>query len=436
MAEPASPGAGESGVGKEIYAFIEELYPLCRSITGDGVRRTLEILCRIVPLEVHEVPTGTKVLDWTVPPEWNVRDAWIKDSRGRRVVDFRSSNLHVVSYSAPVKRRISRAELEAHLHSLPERPDWIPYRTSYYHETWGFCLAHRDRLALTEPEYEVCIDATLAPGHLSYGELLLPGEREDEVLLSTHICHPSLCNDNLSGVVLACFLARHLASRANRYSHRFLLIPGTIGSITWLARNREGVGRVKHGLSLVCLGDTSPLTYKRSLRGDAEIDRVADHVLARSGEPHHVVDFSPYGYDERQFNSPGFRLEVGSLMRGRHGRFPEYHTSADDLAFVSPEQLARSFAACREILSVLDANRHYLNLSPHGEPQLGRRGLYRAMGGEADPQELELAMLWCLCLCDGSRTLLDVAERSGIAFETVRRAAELLVEHELLGEVD
>jgi aminopeptidase-like protein len=435
MADRGEDPAELERLGKELYALVEELYPICRSITGEGVRRTLEILRRIVPLEVHEVASGTQVLDWTVPPEWNIRDAWIKDSRGRRVVDFRRSNLHVVSYSIPVRRRISRAELEAHLHSLPDHPEWIPYRTSYYDESWGFCLAHRDRVALTDPEYEVSIDSTLAPGHLSYGELFLPGETQDEVLISTHVCHPSLCNDNLSALVISAFLAKQLLERAHRYSYRFLYIPGTIGSITWLARNPDCVRRVKHGLTLVCLGDASPFTYKRTARGEAEIDRVVAHVLARSGERHAVIDFIPYGYDERQFNSPGFRLDVGSLMRGRHGRFPEYHTSADDLGFVAPDRLARSHELCREILSLLDANRRYRNLSPYGEPQLGRRGLYRALGGEADPQELQLAMLWVLNLCDGSRTLLDAAERSGIRFEVVQRAAELLAQHALLAEI-
>ena len=434
MADRREDATGTERLGKELYALVEELYPICRSITGDGVRQTLEILRRFVPLEVHEVPSGTRVFDWTVPPEWNIRDAWIQDPRGRRVVDFQRFNLHVVSYSIPVRRWISRAELERHLHSLPEHPDWIPYRTSYYREGWGFCLAHRDRVALDQPEYEVSIDSTLAPGFLSYGELFLHGETRDEVLISTHVCHPSLCNDNLSAIAVSAFLARELAGCAHRYSYRFLFVPGTIGSITWLARNPEAVRRVKHGLTLVCLGDASPYTYKRTFRGDAEIDRVAAHVLARSGERHELIEFSPYGYDERQFNSPGFRLDVGSLMRGRHGRFAEYHTSADDLGFVAPERLARSLVLVREICSVLDANRRYRNLFPHGEPQLGRRGLYRAIGGEADPRELELAMLWVLSLSDETRTLLDVAERSGIAFETVQRAAELLELHGLLAE--
>ena len=421
-----------SGTG--LYSYIERLYPLCRSITGDGVRETLRILSEIVPIEVHEVPTGTPVLDWTVPNEWTIRDAWIKDHRGQRIVDFRECNLHVVSYSTPVQKRISRSELDQHLHSLPDHPDWIPYRTSYYHETWGFCVTDKIRQAMTDPEYEICIDADLKPGHLTYGELLIQGQTDQEVLISTHVCHPSLCNDNLSGVVIAAHLAAALADRSPRYSYRFIFIPGTIGSITWLARNRETTGRIKHGLTLVCLGDRSDFTYKRTIGGDAEIDRIVEHVLDAAAASRDVIDYFPYGYDERQFNSPGFRLPVGSLMRGRHGKFAEYHTSADNLDFVSPERLEASYAICFDILDALDANRRYSNLSPYGEPQLGRRGLYRAMGGLADPGNIQLAMLWTLALSDGEHTLLDIAERAGMPFATIRQVATLLVEHELLGE--
>lgn len=428
--------ADGSALGKRIYEVIERLYPLCRSITGNGVRQTLEILREVAPIEVHEVPTGTEVLDWTVPNEWNIRDAYIADAEGRRVVDFRESNLHVMNYSVPIHQKISRDELEGHLHSIPEHPDWIPYRTTYYNETWGFCLRHSTREALRDAEYEVCIDSELAPGHLTYGELLVPGESEREVLISTHVCHPSLANDNLSGLTIAAHLAVALAERSNRYSYRFLFIPGTIGSITWLARNQDAVKKIAHGLTLVCLGDTNPYTYKRTLDGDSEIDRVARYVLQNSGEPWEVIDYFPYGYDERQFNSPGFRLSVGSLVRGRHGRFAEYHTSADNLDFITPERLQRSYEICAELLQVLDANRRYQNQSPYGEPQLGRRGLYRAMGGEADPEETQFAMLWLLSLCDGTRSLLDVAERSKIGFAALRRAAELLVKKELLANAD
>jgi aminopeptidase-like protein len=418
--------------GDEMYELIRELYPLCRSLTGDGVRETLRIVSRFAPLEIHEVPSGTNVFDWTVPREWNLREAWIATRDGRHVVDARDSNLHVVSYSTPLRRRVPLDELRAHLHSLPDRPDWIPYRTSYYQESWGFCVSERQRARLTEPEYEVCIDATLAPGSLCYGEWLLPGRSPREILISVHVCHPSLCNDNLSGIAVSALLARRLREREREYSYRFLWLPGTIGSITWLARNGESAGRIAHGITLVCLGDPSPFTYKRTLRGDAEVDRAAALALRESGFAHELIDYFPFGYDERQYNSPGFRLPVGSLMRARHGRFPEYHTSADDLDFVAPGPLGESLAVCAALLDVLDGNRLYRSTSPCGEPQLGRRGLYRAMGGEPDLADLELALLWVLTLADGSHSLLDVAERSGLRFAQVQRAAELLRAHALL----
>jgi len=430
MAEPEASDA--SRLGDEMHALVRELYPICRSVTGDGVRQTLAILSRFVPLRVEEVPTGTPVLDWTVPREWNIRDAWIADAAGKRVVDFRASNLHVVSYSVPTRARLSLEALRPHLHTLPDRPHWIPYRTSYYEEGWGFCLSHSQLEALAPGDYEVCIDSSLAPGHLSYGELVLPGTSEQEILFSTHVCHPSLCDDNLSAIAVSVFLARELATQPRRrYTLRFLYVPGTIGAITWLAHNRERAALIRHGLTLTCLGDRQRFTYKRTLAGNAEIDRVVALVLRQSGLEHDVIDYFPYGYDERQYNSPGFRLPVGSLMRGRHGQFPEYHTSADDLTFVSPERLAESLGVCARILDVLEANRTYRNLSPWGEPQLGRRGLYRALGGTNLP-ELELAMLWVLCLSDGDRALLDITDRAGIEFELVSQAAELLLRHGLL----
>jgi aminopeptidase-like protein len=421
--------------GAEIHALVRELYPLCRSITGEGVRETLRRLARHVPLTVQEVPTGTRVLDWTVPNEWNIRDAWIKDAQGRKVVDFQAHNLHVVSYSTPVHQRLSLDELRPHLHSLPDRPDWIPYRTTYYREDWGFCLSHRQLQSLPDGEYEVKVDATLAPGHLTYGELVVPGESEDEVLLSTHVCHPSLGDDNLSAITVSVFLARHLLAEGRRRRHtlRFLFAPGTIGAITWLARNRERAARVKGGLTLVCLGDERPFTYKRTLAGRSAIDRAAEHVLAHASEANQVIDFFPYGYDERQFNSPGFRLPVGSLMRGRHGRFAEYHTSADDVDFVRPARLSEAWRVVLEILDVLERDRTYRNLCPWGEPQLGARGLYRATGG-TDIPNLELAMLWVLALSDGGHSLLSIAERGGILFEAIWQAAERLREHGLLAE--
>jgi aminopeptidase-like protein len=421
--------------GAAMYRRVEELYPICRSITGDGLRQTLRHVQGQIPLELREVPSGTEVLDWTVPKEWNVRDAFIADSRGERIVDFGRSNLHVVNYSVPVRARMSLAALRAHLHTLPEAPDWVPYRTSYYRETWGFCLSHRQLAALPEADYEVCIDSTLEPGHLTYGECYLPGATTDEVLISCHVCHPSLANDNLAGIAVATELAGRLGECARRYSYRFLFIPGTIGSITWLALNEGQVDRIKHGLVLACVGDSGSFTYKKSRRGDAEIDRVVAHLLRERGAPHQIEDFSPYGYDERQFCSPGFNLPMGCFMRTPHGRYPEYHTSADNLALVSPAALAESLETCLAMIEVLEGNRRYLSQNPKGEPQLGKRGLYRSMGGYAQGGVDELALLWVLNLSDGEHSLLDISMRSGKEFAAVRRAAELLTDAGLLKEL-
>lgn len=418
--------AGQEAYGQEMFALVERLYPLCRSITGDGVRETLRIVDEYVPLDVHEVPTGTQVLDWTVPREWNIRDAYIADATGRRVVDFRESSLHVLGYSVPVAARMPLSELRGHLHTLPEHPSWVPYRTSYYTPTWGFCLAQDTLDALEEGEYEVRIDSTLADGHLTYAEHVVPGQVPDEVIVSCHVCHPSLANDNLAGIAVAVFLARELARRRPYFTYRFIFAPGTVGAITWLARNRERIDRVKHGLVLACAGDPGQLTYKRSRRGDAGIDRVLRHVLSASGRPHRVTEFTPYGYDERQYCSPGFDLGVGSLTRTPYAGYPEYHTSADDLDFVSPAAMADTLAVCREAFAVLDRDRHYVNLSPYGEPQLGRRGLYGSLGGRSDAEQAQMAMLWVLSLADGTHSLLDVAERAGLPFDTVADAADAL----------
>jgi aminopeptidase-like protein len=421
--------------GEELYKLVAELYPICRSITGDGVRRTLEIVGReLGGLEVTEVPTGTQVLDWTVPREWNVRDAWVADAAGRRVIDFRASNLHLLGYSVPVRATMPLAELKEHLFTLPEQPDWVPWRTSYYAERWGFCASQRLVDSLPDGDYEVCVDTTLADGHLTYGEHLVKGQTDDEVLVSCHVCHPSLANDNLSGIAVATGLARRLAEGRPRYSYRFLFAPGTIGSITWLARNQDRVDRVGHGLVLACVGDPGGFTYKRSRRGDAEIDRAVAHVLGRSGRPHRVIDFTPYGYDERQYCSPGFDLPVGCLSRTPYAAYPEYHTSADDLDLVGPAQLQESLEVCWEVVRVLEANRRYLNLSPKGEPQLGRRGLYGQIGGRSDAEERQLAMLWVLNQSDGRMSLLDVAERSAVPFALLAEVAATLEEAGLLAE--
>jgi aminopeptidase-like protein len=418
-------------LGQELHRFAEELYPICRSITGDGIRRTLRAIQELIPLRSFEVPTGTAVFDWTVPKEWNTRDAYIKDSGGKRVVDFQDCNLHVLNYSVPVRAKMPLSELKLHLCSIPAHPEWIPYRTTYYKEDWGFCLSHNQLLALQEGEYEVCIDSTLQDGHLTYGECFLPGQSSDEVLISCHACHPSLANDNLSGLAVATFLAQFLRGRDLRYSYRFLFVPGTIGAITWLAQNRASAERVRHGLVLTCLGDKGHFHYKKSRRGNAEIDRAARHVLTHESEGAEFLEFSPYGYDERQYCSPGFNLAVGCLMRSVWGSFPEYHTSADNLDFIHPQQLAESLRVCTAIFEVLENNRRYRNLSPYCEPQLGKRNLYHSTGGDGVGEDIN-ARLWVLNLSDGEFSLLDISERSGIPFSRISEAADVLCESGLL----
>lgn len=420
----------EETIGEQAYRLVAELYPLCRSITGNGVRQSLDILARRIPLAVREVPSGTPVFDWTVPQEWNIRDAYVRNSRGEKVIDFRQSNLHVLNYSTPVRATMPLAELKKHLFTLPGQPDLIPYKTSYYRRNWGFCLSHRQLQSLEDGDYEVVIDATLADGHLTYGEVYLPGETEDEILLSCHICHPSLCNDNLSGVSVLTLLAEQLATAPRRHSYRFLFIPGTIGAITWLAQNAAAVSRIRHGLVVSGIGDRGGLTYKKSRQGRAPVDRAVAYLLGRSGLRHEIVDFTPYGYDERQYCSPGFNLPVGRLSRTPFGSYPEYHTSADNLDFVTPVALGEAWATLLDILQLLDGDGKFINLNPYCEPQLGKRGLYDSIGDN------ELAMLWVLNLSDGEHSLLDIAERSGVEFGALREAAELLCRHALLKRLD
>jgi aminopeptidase-like protein len=429
--EAAAPPPVDDGAA--MMGMIEELYPICRSITGDGMRRSLAILAQRVPLQLHEVPSGTPVLDWTVPKEWNVRSAYIATRDGRRIVDFAACNLHIVQYSRPIDRIVQAEELQKHLYSLPETPDWIPYRTAYYADTWGFCLTQRQRDSLAELEYRVVIDATLADGHLTYGQLVLHGASDEEVLLSCHSCHPSLANDNLSGMAVATMLARHLMSVPRRYTYRFLFIPGMIGSITWLARNEDVVPRIRHGLVLSCLGDPGATTYKRSRKGDAAIDRYVEHILRHSGAPHRIVPFTPYGYDERQYCSPGYDMPVGCLMRSPNGTYPEYHTSADNLDLLRPEALVDSLEKLKRIVDVIEHDATYRSLNPKGEPQLGRRGLYKPIAGHKDMSGGgQMALLWTLNFADGHHSLFDIAERSGLPFAEIKTAADALIEADLL----
>jgi aminopeptidase-like protein len=429
-------GLDLQATGRELYDRIYRLYPICRSITGNGVRETLRLLGSEIDMKVREVATGTPVFDWTVPKEWNIRDAYIKNQNGERIVDFKASNLHVVNYSVPVRAQLTLAELRPHLFSIPDHADWIPYKTAYYSEAWGFCLSDRQLRSLSDGVYDVCIDSSLEDGHLTFGECCVRGQAAAEVLISCHVCHPSLCNDNLSGVSVAVSLARLLQRVPLRYTYRFVFIPGTIGSIAWLALNEDHVQRIKHGLVLACLGDRGKPTYKRSRRGDAEIDRAVAQVFQHAKNEDHIEEFSPYGYDERQYCSPGFNLPVGVLSRTPHGRFPEYHTSGDNLDFVDPDALADSLSTCLGIVEVLEGNGVFLNRNPKCEPQLGRRGLYARMGGHGDDGRVrEAALLWVLNLSDGSHSLLDIAGRSRLPFAMIRSAATTLVEYHLLEEL-
>lgn len=412
-------------VADEGLALMAKMYPLCRSITGRGVRETLDLVNTWIPLERHEVPSGTRAFDWEVPLEWNIRDAYIADRTGKRVVDFRAHNLHVVSYSVPVRRAMSLEELQPHLYSLPDHPDWIPYRTSYYREHWGFCLRHRDLVRLGEGPYDVVIDSDLKSGYLTYAECVIPGSTDGEAIVYTHTCHPSLANDNLTGIATACALARELRSQSPRLTWRFVFGPGTIGSLTWLSRNESRLARVRCGLVLGLLGDEGPLTYKRTRLGGAMTDRAVEHVLRSQVPSANVVRFEPYGYDERQFCSPGFDLPVGRITRSPNGKYPEYHTSADDLSLVRTDKLAESLQVLARAVSVLDANRRPLNLNPKGEPRLGKRALYGSLGGAA-PAAFEHALLWVLSLSDGRHDLVAMAERSGLGFELLESAATAL----------
>lgn len=425
-----------NGAGERMHRLIRELYPICRSITGEGLRTTLREIGAQIPLDITEVATGTSVLDWEVPDEWNVRDAWVKDSTGRKVIDFQASNLHLVNYSHPVSATMDLEDLRPHLHSLPEQPDLVPYRTSYYQRNWGFCLAHCDLEALAAGQYEVHIDATLGPGSLSFGECIIPGTLADEVLVSVHCCHPALANDNLSGIAVAIELARTLLAGQPRFTWRFLFVPATIGAIAWLATHADTVGDIRGGLVLSGVGDAGGITYKRSRRDTALVDRAVEHVLRHRGANEEVRPFVPYGYDERQYCSPGFNLPIGCLMRTPHGEYPEYHTSADDPSFVRPEALADTLGGLLEIADVLEHDRTLVNVRPQGEPQLGRRGLYRSMGGDAGLPGRETALLWVLNLSDGSHTLLEIAEQSGLPFPVVRQAADDLEKADLLSDAE
>ncbi len=412
---------------ENMYRLIKTIFPICRSITGDGVRETLKIIQKDIPISIHEVDTGTKVFDWEVPMEWNIRDAYIKDSNGKRVVDFRKSNLHVVNYSIPVKKKLSLTELKKNIHTLPQEPDLIPYRTSYYKKEWGFCMKHSDFLELKDETYEVVIDSTLSKGSLTYGEYLVKGNTQEEILISTHICHPSLCNDNLSGIAVSTYLAQEVAKIKNRrYTYRFLFVPGTIGSLTWLSTHKSIIKKVKYALVLTGLGDPGSLTYKKTRSGNSEIDYIFERVFSRVPRSS-IVDFSPFGYDERQYSSPGINIPTGTLMRSPHGTYKEYHTSGDNLTFIRKSSLANSLDILLQAIQQLENNVVYTNLYPHGEPQLGKRNLYDAMAEQPEDKKLiQMATLWILNYSDSNYSLATISQKSQIDIGLLKKVAEIL----------
>lgn len=417
--------------GEALHAFIAELFPLCRSITGPGLRETLLRIGRRIPLSIHEVPSGTPVLDWTVPDEWTIRGAWIETLDGRRIVDFADCNLHVVGYSRPVDAVLTKAELAKHVHTLPDTPELVAYHTAFYADTWAFSLSHRQWQAMTEERYRVVIDSTLAPGALTYGELTLPGASAETVLIHAHVCHPSLANDNLSGIALATALAQRMAAHPRRLTYRFVFVPATIGAITWLARNADKVKDIRHGLVLSCLGDPGPFHYKLSVHGDGVIDRAVVKVCKDRGLPLTIRPFKPTGYDERQYSAPAYELAVGCFTRSPDRGFPAYHTSADNLDIVTPAALDESLGVLTDVLDLLDANVTWRRVDGRGEPQLGRRGLYRLMSAQAYAPSQD-ALLWVLNQANGRRSLLDIAERSGLPFTDLRRAADIARAADLL----
>jgi aminopeptidase-like protein len=424
-------------IGEEMHGWARDLFPICRSLTGDGVRQTLRYLGNIIPaLTVHEVPSGTPAFDWTIPHEWNVAAAYIEDETGNRVVDFASHNLHLVGYSEPVDRWLTLEELQPHLHSIPEQPDAIPYVTSYYTRRWGFCIAHRDRKALKAGRYHAVVDATLVPGSLSYGEVILPGEESREVLLSTYICHPSMANNELSGPVVTAATARWLSALPDRrFTYRIIFVPETIGALVYLSRNLDVMKRATiAGYVVTCVGDDRAYSFLRSRHGDTLADRVVKAVM-RSHSPDHVeYSYLDRGSDERQYCSPGIDLPVASIMRTRYNSYPEYHTSLDDLTLVTPTGLGGGFEVLRKCIELIEANRTYRSTTL-GEPQLGRRGLYPTLSTRGSGFSVR-SMMNLLAYADGRRDLVAIAEHAGIPPNEAVSIAGRLKEAGLLEPID
>jgi aminopeptidase-like protein len=420
---------------REIELLFDRLWPILRSITGEGVRETLAILSELAPLQRIEVASATKVFDWTVPPEWVVNEAHVLTPSGERILDVHENNLHLLNYSAPFRGTLTRAQLDEHLHSLPGQPLAIPYVTSYYERRWGFCISQRQREELAEGDYKVVIDTEHVQGSLSIGEAVLPGHGEGEVLISTYTCHPSLANNELSGPLVAAFLYRRLSRwPSRRLTYRFVFAPETIGAIAYLSlRGKHLLKALLAGYVVTCVGTGDRFTLKRSRRGDTLADRAALHVLSQLPERPRVLDFFPTGSDERQYCSPGFNLPVASVMRSMYGSYPEYHTSLDNRELISIPALRESINVYERILRVLDANGRYVSRAPMCEPQLGARGLYGTLGTRKNTDSTD-ALLWVLNYADGEHDLLEVAEMSGITFAQLVQAAAACQEAGLVSQ--
>lgn len=397
--------------GEDIYALIRRLFPLCRSITGDGVRETLKIIQKYISVKLYEVPTGTKVFDWTVPPEWNIRNAYIIDKEGSKVLDFKKNNLHVIGYSTPINKSVSLPELQEHLYSLPNQPDAIPYITSYYKERWGFCISHKDRRKLKDGKYRVCIDSELKNGSLTYGELIIHGKSKKEIFLSTYVCHPSMANNELSGPAVVTFLAKWILSEPRRYTYRIIFIPETIGSITYLSKNLKIMKRnMLAGFNVSCVGDNKVYSYLPTRTGDTYADKVALNILSFKHPNFIKWSFLDRGSDERQYNAPGVDLPVCSLMRSKYATYPEYHTSLDNLDFVSSEGLAGAYEVLKECLKLIEEN-HTYKVNCLGEPQLGKRGLYPTMSTKSSTNDKVRRMMDFIAYADGKNDLVDISNK-------------------------
>jgi aminopeptidase-like protein len=424
-------------IGEEMFQWAADLFPICRSITGNGVRQTLSYIQRILPgLAVHEVPSGTRVFDWTVPDEWNIRDAWIKDRRGRKIIDFQKCNLHVMGYSEPVRKKLSREELQKHLHSIEDQPDAIPYVTSYYRKTWGFCLAHRDRLRLERGVYEVCIDSTLRPGSLTYADLILKGRERKEILLSTYICHPSMANNELSGPVVAAALGRWLGTVVNRrYTYRIVFLPETIGAITYLSSHWKAMKRnTVAGFVITCAGDDRAYSMLGSRLGNTLADRVAHNVLQGHDPAYHADPFLERGSDERQYCSPGVDLPDVSIMRSKYLTYPEYHTSLDNLSVISPKGLQGAYDVMSKCVQVLENNHRY-RVKCLCEPQLGRHGIMPTTSRK-EGHDQGRTLLNMIAYSDGEHDLVSVADRIGCSAYDLIEGAQRLLKAGLVRRVD